>query len=108
MKRLIILLFFVPIAIGITACKKEYVPENKIQDDVAFLADYKLEGRQTGTEGEKAAAEYIVHRFTELGLEPKGTKVIGNTLLLNQKRGLIKKSNIPMRRLTVQLPEEMF
>ena len=73
MKRLIILLFFVPIAIGITACKKEYIPENKIQDDVAFLADDKLEGRQTGTEGEKAAAEYLAKRFTELGLEPKGT-----------------------------------
>ena len=55
------------------ACKKEYIPENKIKEDVAFLADDKLEGRQTGTEGEKAAAEYIAKRFKDLGLEPKGT-----------------------------------
>ncbi|MDX5585425.1 MAG: M28 family peptidase [Aureibaculum sp.] len=69
MKRLLIILFFA----SIIACNKEYVPENKIQDDVAFLADDKLEGRQTGTEGEKAAAKYIAQRFKELGLEPKGT-----------------------------------
>ncbi len=69
MKRLLIILLFA----SIIACKKEYVPENKIQEDVAFLADDKLEGRQTGTEGEKAAAEYVAKRFKELGLEPKGT-----------------------------------
>jgi len=69
MKRLLIILFFA----SLIACKKEYVPENKIQEDVAFLADDKLEGRQTGTKGEKEAAEYIAKRFKELGLEPKGT-----------------------------------
>jgi len=69
MKRLLIILLFA----SIIACKKEYVPENKIQEDVTFLADDKLEGRQTGTEGEKAAAEYVAKRFKELGLEPKGT-----------------------------------
>jgi len=44
-----------------------------LKSDVAFLADDKLEGRQTGTEGEKAAAAYLVQRFQELDLEPKGT-----------------------------------
>lgn len=45
----------------------------QIQADVAFLADDKLEGRSTGTKGEKAAADYIAKRFKEIGLEPKGT-----------------------------------
>ena len=69
MKRLLIALIF----ISILACKQEYTPKNKIHEDVAFLADDKLEGRQTGTEGEKAAAEYIANRFSDLGLSPKGT-----------------------------------
>lgn len=71
MKRLpILVLFFV----SLIACKKEkeYVAENKIKDDVTFLADDKLEGRATGTEGEKKAATYIAKRFKEMGLEPKG------------------------------------
>lgn len=44
-----------------------------IQDDVAFLASDELEGRQTGTEGEKKALAYISKRFEELGLTGKGT-----------------------------------
>lgn len=57
------------------ACKNEpKVAENKIKEDVAFLADDKLEGRQTGTNGEKLASDYIVNRFKEIGLSPKGTE----------------------------------
>ena len=59
--------------ICLTGCKSEYQPENKIKEDVSVLADDKLEGRQTGTESEKKAAEYIAQRFSELGLESKGT-----------------------------------
>ncbi|MBL7941232.1 MAG: hypothetical protein JNM00_00595, partial [Flavobacteriales bacterium] len=40
--------------------------------DVNYLASDSLEGRGTGTEGEKAAAQYIVTRFAALGLSPKG------------------------------------
>lgn len=56
----------------IIGCKSEYKPENKIKEDVAFLADDKLEGRHTGTEGEKKAQDYIAQRFSDLGLEQKG------------------------------------
>ena len=49
-------------------------PKNKIKEDVYFLADDQLEGRKTGTEGEKKAAEYIAKRFKEMGLEAKGTQ----------------------------------
>jgi hypothetical protein len=69
MKRLLILVFFT----SLIACKKDNIPENKVREDVAFLADDKLEGRETGTKGEKAAAAYIAKRFKDLGLEPKGT-----------------------------------
>ncbi|RZN83880.1 MAG: M28 family peptidase [Winogradskyella sp.] len=56
------------------SCKNEpKTAENKIKEDVTFLADNKLEGRQTGTDGEKKAADYIIKRFKEVGLSPKGT-----------------------------------
>ncbi len=59
---------------GFLSCKTEpKVEENKIKEDVAFLADDKLEGRQTGTKGEVLASEYITKRFKAIGLQPKGT-----------------------------------
>ena len=69
MKNLIILIFLS----FLISCNKEYKPENKIKEDVAFLADDALEGRQTGTPGEIKASEYIKERFESLGLDPKGT-----------------------------------
>jgi aminopeptidase YwaD len=44
----------------------------RLKTHVTYLADDKLEGRRAGTEGEKAAREYISQRFREAGLEPKG------------------------------------
>lgn len=69
MKNLLILIFLSLLI----SCNKEYKPENKIKEDVSFLADDKLEGRQTGTPGEIKASEYIKERFEKLGLTPKGT-----------------------------------
>ncbi len=71
MKKLVFLFVF----IGFLSCKNEpKVAENKIKEDVVFLADDKLEGRQTGTQGEILAAEYLVKRFTSIGLQSKGTE----------------------------------
>ncbi len=70
MKYLITVLFL----ILMISCKKEVYKTKTIQEDVTFLADDNLEGRQTGTDGEKAAADYIAERFTNLQLLPKGTE----------------------------------
>ncbi|APY10939.1 peptidase M28 [Seonamhaeicola sp. S2-3] len=56
----------------LVACKK--LEPISIKDDVIFLSDDKLEGRQTGTVGEKKAANYIANRFKNLGIEAKGTQ----------------------------------
>ena len=69
--RNILFLIFLCIAIS---CQKEINQENRIKEDVTYLASDELEGRQTGTEGEKKAADYIAKRFEELGLTKKGTK----------------------------------
>jgi Zn-dependent M28 family amino/carboxypeptidase len=44
----------------------------RIRADVAYLADDKLEGRETGTRGYDLAAAYVAKRFKELGLRPGG------------------------------------
>lgn len=45
---------------------------SNLQAHIGFLADDKLEGRRTGSNGEKLAYEYISNQFTSMGLIAKG------------------------------------
>ncbi|HRZ42673.1 MAG TPA: M28 family peptidase [Bacteroidales bacterium] len=44
----------------------------RLKEHVSFLASMKLEGRGSGTEGQKEAARYIERQFMEAGLSPAG------------------------------------
>ncbi|MGK0127403.1 MAG: Zn-dependent M28 family amino/carboxypeptidase [Candidatus Azotimanducaceae bacterium] len=68
MKQYFILIFLVVFI----SCKQEKY-DRRMLEDVVFLANDKLEGRATGSEGEKIASEYIAKRFKQLGLAPKGS-----------------------------------
>jgi Zn-dependent M28 family amino/carboxypeptidase len=70
MKYSIILVFL----LVFSSCKKVDSQVISIKEDVTFLSDDKLEGRQTGTKGEQVAADYIANRFKTLGLAAKGTE----------------------------------
>src|SRR6266513_2124812 len=45
-----------------------------LHNHIQYLADDKLEGRRTGTNGERLAMEYISNQFKTIGLIPKGTE----------------------------------
>ncbi len=47
-------------------------PLLQAQTDIVYLASDYLEGRETGTDGERKAAEYIAWRFAQEELQPKG------------------------------------
>ncbi len=70
MKQLIALLFLA----SLVSCNSKQALENYLKEDVAFLAADELKGRETGTDGEVKAANYIAERFKELGIQPKGTE----------------------------------
>ena len=59
--------------ISIISCNNNISYENRIFDDINYLADNKLEGRQTGSKGEQIAADYIADRFKVLKIDAKGT-----------------------------------
>ena len=69
MKKIV---FLAIVSMTLFGCKKTTTYKNEIKEDIAYLANDKLEGRQTGTKGEKLAADYLVNRFQNIGLEPKG------------------------------------
>ncbi|MEO7768207.1 MAG: M28 family peptidase, partial [Ferruginibacter sp.] len=45
----------------------------ELKKTINYLADDKLEGRRTGTVGEKLAYEFIIDQFHEIGVTPLGT-----------------------------------
>ncbi|RYZ26620.1 MAG: M28 family peptidase [Chitinophagaceae bacterium] len=55
-----------------------------LRSHVEYLSSDKLEGRRTGTEGEKLAAEYISGAFAKAGLQPKGSNGFFQTFLVDE------------------------
>lgn len=45
---------------------------SNLQTHIRFLADPRLEGRRTGTSGEKGASDYISVELGQAGVQPKG------------------------------------
>jgi Zn-dependent M28 family amino/carboxypeptidase len=70
-KYLLSLSFIFLVSTGSLFAQK--ISEKQMKKDVSYLASDKLEGRNTGSEGEALAAEYVANRFEKLGLAPKGT-----------------------------------
>lgn len=69
--RSIIVLF---LALLVFSCKEAKVHSVSMKEDVSILANDSLNGRKTGSAGEKKAAEYIAKRFESIGLQPKGSE----------------------------------
>ena len=67
MKQFLILIFC---SVNVIAQQPKFdkTVEKNIKKHIAFLADDKLEGRRTGTNGEKIAADYISKAFKNAGI----------------------------------------
>jgi len=67
---------FIIVFVLVIVCSCQEIKNNEItmKDDVFALANDNFEGREIGTLGERLAAEYLVQRFKDLKLLPKGTE----------------------------------
>lgn len=65
---------FLLIVIAFTGscCTAQQIDQTKIQTHIKTLSSDSLQGRGTGTVGEKMARAYIEAEFKRIGLEPKG------------------------------------
>lgn len=59
---------------------------SNLQMHVAYLASDKLEGRRTGSPGEKLAAEYIAGQMKDIGLTPMGEEGFLQTFTVKEGR----------------------
>jgi aminopeptidase YwaD len=64
-----------------------------LQQEIRYLSDDKMEGRRTGTEGEKKAAEYIASKFSEYQIAPGGTNGYYQPFTINEGKKPGEKSS---------------
>ncbi len=75
---LLFIILFSQLAIGQKLTKSEKTIIENLRSEITYLSSDKLEGRRTGTPGEKLASEYLEAQFKKTGLSPKGS---GNSFL---------------------------
>jgi Zn-dependent M28 family amino/carboxypeptidase len=74
---------------------------------VAFLADDSLEGRNTGSEGYRKAAEYVASGFKRAGLKPAGTSGYLQPVRFHSRRIVESQSSLALVREGVVTPIEL-
>jgi hypothetical protein len=63
------------VALAAAACSALPAPDGRRWwSHVQYLADDKLEGRNTGSAGHRKAAAYVAGEFERAGLKPAGTE----------------------------------
>jgi aminopeptidase YwaD len=71
---LFVLLLVIPTSFAQRLSKADKSVIKNLKAHVTYLADDRLEGRRTGTQGEKLAAQYISEQFAAIGLLAKGDR----------------------------------
>jgi Zn-dependent M28 family amino/carboxypeptidase len=79
-----------------------------IQKHVQYLSADKLEGRRTGSEGEKLAADYIIQEFKNAGLEPKGTNSYLQPFQVNEGREYLPASSLSIDDQQLELGKDFY
>lgn len=81
---------------------------SNLKAHVEFLSDDKLEGRATGSEGERMAMEYISNQFKSLGLQPKGTNGYIQEFVVEEGRKIDAATMVSINQQPLQLHKEYF
>ena len=79
-----------------------------LQTHIQYLADDSLQGRRTGTKGEKLAAEYISGEFARIGLIPKGSQAWLQPFEINEGKEISSSTIMTINDNPLQLHKHYF
>src|SRR5690606_17849899 len=82
--------------------------EKKLRQHVYFLADDKLEGRRTGTAGEKLAAAYIARQYKKNGIKPYWSGTYVQPFTVNDGREIESGASMTIGKEVLKLNEDYF
>ncbi len=106
---LLIVLFYCQAASGQRLKKSDRIIVENLKSEISFLASDHLEGRGTGTTGEKLAYEYLSQQFKNINLSPKGED---NSYLqafeINEGKEVLPASHLIINGTSLSLDDEYF
>src|ERR1700680_4337862 len=73
-------------------------------EHIKVVADDRMEGRETGSEGLRKAEAYVVEQLTKSGIQPAGTNGFYQPLKFNSRQIVEKDSSIALVRKGVEQP----
>lgn len=79
----------------------------QLKDDIGYLASDELEGRRTGSEGERKAAVYIEKKYKEAQIGPYKDKYI-YPFTFSTGKEIVNVSHISVNSDRIRMPEEGF
>ena len=91
-----------------TQQKQDRKTLENLKNHIEFLADDKLEGRGTGTEGERLAMEYIAHQFKKSGIAPKGTEGYFQIFQVNEGKKILPSTSFSVNEQPLILQKDFF
>lgn len=115
MIRLLLILLLFPTVVFSQSKRQKRIQKEKddiviaaLKSHVQYLASDELEGRRTGTQGEKLAMEYISNQYKNIGLEPKGTNGFFQEFTIDEGKKINEKSFLKINQQVLQLNEDYF
>lgn len=106
---LLTLLFSSSFVFGQKLKKADRVIIDNLKSTITYLASDSLEGRRTGTPGEKLAYEYLSREFEKIGLIPKGSA--GNYLQAfegNEGKQILPKTHLSVNGTSLEVEKDFF
>ena len=106
---LLTLLFSSSFVFGQKLKKADRVIIDNLKSTITYLASDSLEGRRTGTPGEKLAYEYLSREFEKIGLIPKGSA--GNYLQTfegNEGKQILPKTHLSVNGTSLEVEKDFF
>ncbi len=104
-----LLVFITQFAVAQKLKKADKIILSNLQTHIAYLADDKLEGRRTGTAGEKLAYEYISNEFLKNGLLAKGDNgTFVQAFEVNEGKQVSPSSHLIINGFDLELDKEYF
>ena len=106
---LLTLLFSSSFVFGQKLKKADRVIIDNLKSTITYLASDSLEGRRTGTPGEKLAYEYLSREFEKTGLIPKGSA--GNylqTFEVNEGKQILPKTHLSVNGTSLEVEKDFF